>query len=101
MNRDQLIRNMVAYVSVALVIDLIMLIVILVLYNPKDAAIVTAISLVMVVIASGYIVFDLLFVIVPGIEDKDDYILGALRLYLDIARLFFWLMKLLGEKKSR
>lgn len=100
MNREDLIKNMVKYAIIALVLDFIMLIVIIFLYHPKDAAIVTAISLVMLVIVSGYVIFDLLFIIVPGIEDKEDYILGALRLYLDIARLFFWMMKLLGEKKK-
>ena len=53
----------------------------------------------MVGIAGAYIMFALLFIIVPGIEDRDDYILGALRLYLEIARLFYWLMRILGEKK--
>ncbi len=57
------------------------------------------VGIAMLILSGVYIMFALLFVIVPGIEDKDDYILGAMRLYLEIARLFFWLMKLLGEKK--
>lgn len=58
-----------------------------------------AVGIAMIILSGVYIMFALLFVIVPGIEDKDDYILGAMRLYLEIARLFFWLMKILGEKK--
>ena len=32
-----------------------------------------------------YLCFDLLLVIIPDIMDKDEYILAALRLYLDVA----------------
>ena len=99
MDRDLLIRNMVKGLIGAFILNLIMLFVCLFFYDPKDQAIVFAVGCVMVLIAGAYIMFALLFIIVPGIEDKDDFILGALRLYLEIARLFFWLMKLLGEKK--
>ena len=98
-DRDVLIRNMVKGMIGAFILNLVMVFVVLFMYNPKDQAMVVGISVVMCLIASAYIMFALLFVIIPGIEDKDDYILGALRLYLEIARLFFWLMKLLGEKK--
>ena len=64
-----------------------------------DKTAVFVISMVMCVIAGGYIMFALFFIIVPGLEDKDDYIMGALRLYIEIARLFFWLMQLLGERR--
>jgi FtsH-binding integral membrane protein len=32
----------------------------------------------------------------PGLMDYDDYILGALNLYLDIVRMFIYLLMLLG-----
>ena len=99
MDRERLIRNMVYSMVITLCIDLVMLFVILIMWNPKDKAVVISISVVMLVIVGAYVMFAPLFIIVPGMEDKDDYILGALRLYLEIARLFFWLMKLLGEKK--
>lgn len=54
----------------------------------------------MLVVSGAYVIFALLFIIVPGITDKDDYILGALNLYLEIARLFYWLLVILGEKKD-
>ena len=98
-DRERLIRNMVYSMVVMLCIDLVMVFVILIMMNPKDKAVIIGISVVMLVLVSGYVMFALLFIIVPGIQDKDDYIFGALQLYLEIARLFFWLMKLLGEKK--
>ena len=98
-NRDVLIRNMVTAMITTLFIDLFMVFVTLILYNPKDKEIIIGISLIMIVVTSAYVMFALLFVIVPGIEDKDDYILGALRLYLEIARLFYWMMRLLGERR--
>ena len=90
---------MVTAMITTLFIDLFMVFVTLILYNPKDKEIVIGISLIMIVVVSCYIMFALLFIIVPGIHDKDDYILGALRLYLEIARLFFWMMRLLGERR--
>ena len=99
MNRDTLLRNMVKGLAVACFLNLFMLIFILAAYNPGDKTMVMVVGLIMCVIAGAYIMFALMFIIVPGIEDKDDYILGALRLYLEIARLFFWLMQILGEKK--
>ncbi len=46
-----------------------------------------------------YIVLVMLMIILPDAMDKDDYILGALRLYLEIARLFFYILIALGKKK--
>lgn len=100
-NRDVLIKNMIRFAVIGLIVQLFMTLVILFLYSPKDKALVLGITIIMLIVTSGYVMFALLFVIVPGLEDKDDYILGALRLYLEIARLFFWIMKLLGERKAR
>ena len=51
------------------------------------------------VISGIYIIFALLMLIIPGMTDKDDYILGALRLYIEIARLFMYVLIILGDKK--
>ena len=98
-NRDVLIRNMVKGLIGAFILNTVMLVFVIFFYHPGDRTVVVITSSIMIVLAGAYIMFALLFIIVPGIEDRDDYILGALRLYLEIARLFFWLMKLLGEKK--
>ena len=99
MDRDLLIRNMIKGMIFGMILNVIMLIVVLTMWNPKDQALVMGISIMMCLISGAYIMFALLFIIIPDLEDKDDYIMGALRLYLEIARLFFWLMKILGEKK--
>ena len=83
----------------AFILNLVMLFIIVFMYNPQDTALVFAISCGACVLAGIYIMFALFFIIVPGIEDPEDYILGALRLYLEIARLFFWLIQILGRSK--
>jgi FtsH-binding integral membrane protein len=98
-DRDVLIRNLVKSIVTAFIINIVCLIIILFAYRPQDKWIVFAVSCVMVPVVGAYIVFALLFIIVPGIEDRDDYILGAMRLYLEIARLFYYLMRIFGEKK--
>ena len=53
----------------------------------------------MLAISGIFIIFDLLLIIIPGAVDKEDYIMAALNLYLDIARLFYYILILFGEKK--
>jgi len=99
MDRDRLIRNMVKAMIVTFILHLVTILFFLFSFGFKDKALVLGVSCAMLLISGAYVMFALLFIIVPGIEDKDDYIMGALRLYLEIARLFFWIMKILGEKK--
>ena len=53
------------------------------------------------IIDSGiYILVDLIVVMAPeesGI-DMDDYILGSLRLYLDIVRMFLYILLIFGRR---
>jgi len=100
MDRETLLRNMVKAMIVTLILHLIMIVFIVFSFAVKDKALVIGISCGMLVISGAYVMFALLFIIIPGITDKDDYILGALRLYLEIARLFYWILKLLGKKKN-
>lgn len=52
------------------------------------------------VVASGiFVLVDLIVVMKPGAMDMDDYILGALNLYLDIVRMFVYLLMLLGKRR--
>lgn len=67
--------------------------------NYKDPGQVMAVSIIVVIISGIFIIFDLLLIIVPSAIDKEDYIMAALTLYLDIARLFYHLMQIFGEKK--
>ena len=84
---------------IGIVVDLVVILLMLFVVSPKDKALIFAISIVMCAFSGMYVLWALLFVIVPGLESHDDYILGALRLYIEIARLFYWMMRLLGEKK--
>ena len=55
------------------------------------------------IIAGAYIIIDLYMLMAPkdaGGFDLDDYILGALCLYVDIMRLFLYLLILLGKRKK-
>jgi len=65
----------------------------------NDLAMILGLSLTIIVIVGGYIVFALLFLIIPGVTDKDDYILAALRIYIEIARLFLYILIILGKRK--
>ena len=91
-DRDLVLRTMAKGLFVAFFLNLFMLLVIVFMYNPGDKAAVIGISCAMCLISGAYIMFSLFFIIVPGIEDKDDYIIGALRLYVHIADLFYWMM---------
>lgn len=50
-------------------------------------------------LASGiFVLVDLVLIMKPGMMDMEDYILGALSLYLDIVRLFIYILMLLGKR---
>ena len=90
---------MIKFAIVAHIIDLALVIMIIFVAGFQDKALLLVLSVGMVFVCSAWIMFALLFVILPGGCDKDDYIFGALLLYLEIARLFFYLMRLFGERK--
>ena len=100
MDRDKLIRNMGTALGITFILHLAVVLFFVFGFGVSDKALVVGISCAMLVISGAYVIFALLFIIVPGVTDKDDYILGALNLYLEIARLFYWLLIILGEKKS-
>ena len=98
-DRDKLIRTMVWWLVFGLIVDVVVLVLMIFFVHPKDTAVMFVISVVMCAFSGVYVMWALLFVIVPGLESHDDYIMGALRLYIEIARLFYWLMRIMGEKK--
>ena len=99
-NRANLIRNLAYGVVAALILNLIMIIFSLVTWSFQDKWLIIGISCTTIVITGAYIIFALLVIIIPDVVDKDDYIIAALRLYIEIARLFFYLLILLGNKKN-
>ena len=49
--------------------------------------------------AGIYIMVDLLYIMIPGAMDLDDYIMGSLMLYVDIIRMFIYILALFGKGK--
>lgn len=52
-----------------------------------------------VLITGFYILIDLVKIMTPDVISYDDYILGALMLYVDIVRLLLYLIMLFGKRK--
>ena len=53
-----------------------------------------------VVFYGAYVLIDLMYIIVPGALSFDDYILGALMLYIDLVRMLMHLLILLADAKK-
>ena len=98
--RAHMIRNLTTGLIIAMVLDLVVLLIMLSSMKSQDKTLVFTISLIMCATSGIFIIFDLLYIILPGVADLDDYILASLNLYLDIARLFYYLLVLLGENKD-
>ena len=81
-------------------VDLAILIFMVFFGGFKDYTQQLVLSLLVCAITGIYIIFDLVVIILPGVADKDDYILYALNLYVDIARLFMHLMIILGKRDN-
>ena len=52
----------------------------------------------MIFVTGAYILIDLVY-IMSGTMNKDDYIWGALMLYVDLIRMFIYILAIVGEKK--
>ena len=98
-NRYNLMRNMAFAVIGGVILQLVFLLMAIFTWSFADRWMVVAISLGICVCTGIYIVFALLVIIIPDVTDKDDYILGALRLYMEIARLFYYVLIILGDRK--
>ena len=51
-----------------------------------------------VLIVGFYILIDLVQIMTPDAISYDDYILGAMMLYIDIVRMFLYILMILGKK---
>jgi len=51
------------------------------------------------IVAAIYVIVDLVIIMIPGAISKDDYILGALMLYVDLLRLFMYILMIFGKRK--
>lgn len=52
-----------------------------------------------VLVVGFYILIDLVQIMTPDAISYDDYILGAMMLYIDIVRMFLYILIILGKKK--
>ena len=92
----RLIRNLMFGVVTAFLFQLALLIFMFVTWSFNDPKVVFIVSLLMVFIVGIYIIIVLLAVIIKEVTDPEDYILAALRIYIELARLFFYMLRLFG-----
>jgi hypothetical protein len=52
-----------------------------------------------ILITGIYILIDLVQIMTPNVISHDDYILGAINLYIDLVRMFIYILALLAKKK--
>ena len=98
-NRQHLQRNLMIGLAFAMIADIVVLLIMVLTLRFQDKMLVFALGVIMLAVSGIFILIDLLMIIVPGAVDKEDYILAALNLYLDIARLFLRILALFGKKK--
>lgn len=67
------------------------------LFGLRDHYISIIFSVVMIICACLYLVWDLCCVIIPNVMDKDEFVLASLMLYMDISQIFYHLLLLLSE----
>ena len=84
----------------AMIANVVVLLIMVFTMQFQDKTLVFVLGVIMLAVSGIFILFDLLMIIVPGAVDKEDYILAALNLYLDIARLLFNILVLFGKKKQ-
>ena len=94
-----LVRNLITAVIVSLVLNVLFAVCIIFYGRPENKFLFIVLTVGICAISGIFIVFDLVVILIPGAADKEDYILHALSLYLDIVRLFIQLLIILGEKK--
>ena len=84
---DGFARQALKWTLVACIVQIIMLFFMIFIgpFVMKDNEWTFWMSIIMIGLASVYLFWDLCYVIIPDIANKDDYVFAALRLYLDIA----------------
>lgn len=98
-NQYNLIRNLAIGVLGAVLLQLVLVLIMLFTWSFRDEKMIILSSVLMCIVVGAYIIFALLAIIIPEVTDREDYILAALRLYIEIVRLFFYLLIILGKKK--
>jgi len=52
------------------------------------------------IVTGGYVIVDLLMIMDAAMVAADEYILAAFMLYVDVVRLFIYILMLLGKDKE-
>merc|ERR1711915_1002492 len=79
-----LLKNLITAVVVSLFLNLALCLGIIFFGHPKNKALFAVLTIGICLISGIFIVFDLVVILIPGAADKEDYILHALGLYLDL-----------------
>lgn len=89
-----LFRNLIIGVVVASVMQLVLFFVMLIIgTNYAEVCLYAAGGMLVV---GFYILIDLVQIMTPSVISYDDYILGAMMLYVDIVRMFIYILMILG-----
>lgn len=109
-SKDNLVRALYTGLAIALSMDLIFLSMMLYTMEFKEQPLVVISSILMCAATGFFIVFDLVHILIPAMVDnnvgsdlesgKGDWILAVLNLYLDVPRLFYFLMMNLAQKSE-
>ena len=97
-NTGIIARNMFFGVLAAFAIQLVLAIFAIFTWSFRDRWWIVMSSCLVIFVTGIYIMFTMLMIIIPEITSKEDYILAALRLYVEIARLFYYVLIILGKK---
>ena len=98
--REHLQRNLMTGLAFAMIANIFVLLIMVNTIQFQDQMLVFVLGVIILACSGIFILYDLLMIIVPGAVDKEDYMLAALNLYLDIARLLFNILVLFGKKKQ-
>ena len=92
-----LFRNLVVGVLIAAVSQLVLFFIML--FSGFSHAMLLLYAGIGVLITGFYILIDLVQIMTPAVVSYDDYILGAMLLYIDIIRMFIYILAILGKSK--
>ena len=96
-NRARLIISFVVGIIMAMITQTLLLVCYIIL--GREHWIVTAWAILGILVCGIYIVVDIWMLLENSVNGYDDYINGALNLYLDMIRIFLYILMLLGKKK--
>jgi len=92
-----LFRNLVIGILIGVVTQLVLCVVMLM--SGFSQAMLALYAGIGILVVGFYILIDLVQIMTPDVISYDDYILGAMMLYIDIIRMFLYILVILGKSK--